>query len=296
MTLATEEQIEIPASLQVNSRFELEVAEEELGWPLVLKSDGSFGGNGVRIARDARQALTFWRRLRGPVGPLRTMNRVLMNRHLKPLYGMLRLQRHTVVAQRNIVGSEATLAASCWRGELLACHCMEVVESWNVRGPSSVLRVIESEPMLAAARTLIRRLGISGFCGFDFIVEATTGTPFLIEMNVRPTQTSHLALGPGKDLIVSLVRTVEANKNRQDLPTEDSEADTGWRAQVTHQEFIALFPQELQRDRESQWLRLGFHDIPLSEPALVKAATREPKKSWYESFKSNLPEAIRIRL
>ena len=71
---------------------------------------------------------------------------------------------------------------------------------------------------------------------------------------------------------------------------------TAWRAQVTPQEFIALFPQELQRDSESQWLRRAFHDIPLNEPALVQAATREPKKPWYESLRASLSKAIRIRL
>jgi biotin carboxylase len=273
MEMAQAEGIAVPETVQVNAAAELRGAGERLGWPLMLKNDGSSGGNGVRVAEDLEQAATFWGLLRGPASPLRTVHRVLVNKRLAPLYATVRRERRTVVAQRSIAGREATLAVACWKGKVLASQCMQVVETWSLRGPSSVLEVIESAEMLEAAQKLVGRLGLSGFCGFDFIVDRATGKPLLIEMNSRPTQTSHLALGKGKDLVASLVRAIHRDLGYKDRPE--------WRTAVTDQDFIVLFPQEVQRDPRSAWMRNGFHDVPTGEPYLIAFALAQRGQDWY---------------
>ena len=55
--------------------------------------------------------------------------------------------------------------------------------------------VVEGVQMKAAARAIVRHLGLSGMCGFDFVLDAT-GAAHLIEINPRATQVNHLRLGP----------------------------------------------------------------------------------------------------
>ena len=45
--------------------------------------------------------------------------------------------------------------------------------------------------MAETARQLIRRFGLSGFCGFDFIL-TDDGDAHLLEINPRVTPTCHL--------------------------------------------------------------------------------------------------------
>jgi hypothetical protein len=202
---------------------------------------------------------------------LRTINRVVLDRDWTPILSYLRKETRVVSAQKYIrnevtpggaQGSkESNMVAVCWRGEVLACICMEVVQTWRENGPSSVLRVIEQGEMVAAARKIARRLEFSGFCGFDFIYDPATGRPLLLEMNARPTQISHLALGPGLDL-TSALYSVLMGEPLQERPA------------VTHKDLIALFPQEWQRDPASPMLRVAYHDVPRSENELVRFGYR----------------------
>jgi hypothetical protein len=113
-----------------------------------------------------------------------------------------------------------------------------------------------------AAETLASRLKLSGFYGLDFILgegseNGESGTPWLIEMNSRATQTAHLALGPGHDLAAAAFATI-ANVPLHPRPL------------LTTEDTIALFPQEWERDPASPWIRSGYHDVPWDAPALVR--------------------------
>ena len=80
----------------------------------------------------------------------------------------------------------------------------EVVRSDGPLGPSTVLRIIDHPDMFETARKMVRRLGISGLCGFDFILEEGTGRASFIELNLRATPTCHLVSADGVDLLASL--------------------------------------------------------------------------------------------
>jgi hypothetical protein len=151
-------------------------------------------------------------------------------------------------------------------GEVLAAVCFEVVQTRWERGPSTVLRVVDDAGMLRTMRAVVKRLGVSGFCGFDFVVDQATGTPLVIEMNARPTQLVHCPLGPGKDLVAAYVRGVLG------MNVADREA-------VTTKPLIALFPQEVERDPKSPWLAEAYHDVPWNEPKLIERALRDGKVS-----------------
>jgi hypothetical protein len=142
-----------------------------------------------------------------------------------------------------------------------------------------VLRLIDNAEMVSATETAVRRLGLSGMHGFDFMLEANTGHAYLIEINPRTTQVAHLTLGPGRDLPAALYAAV-ANKVPQPAPT------------VTEKDTIALFPQEWLRDPASSYLRSAYHDVPWQESELVRACMKTRRKeksrysgrSWAETF------------
>lgn len=94
--------------------------------------------------------------------------------------------------------------------------------------------------MKAAARAIVRHLGLSGMCGFDFMLDDASGDAHLIEINPRATQVNHLRLGAGHDLPTALRLALEGLS--QPVPAPVAEVD------------IALFPQEWSRDRSSPHL------------------------------------------
>ncbi|GAC1680411.1 MAG: hypothetical protein PVS2B2_18760 [Candidatus Acidiferrum sp.] len=141
----------------------------------------------------------------------------------------------------------------------------EVLTKQYLRGPASVLRLIENAEIVATIEKIARRLSLSGLHGFDFLLEGNTETPYLIEMNPRATQVGHLALGRGRDLPAALYSAL-TGKEIQEAP------------QVTENPTIALFPQEWLRNPESAYLRVGYHDIPWEEPDLMLECLRTARK------------------
>ncbi|MHB1023041.1 MAG: ATP-binding protein [Acidobacteriaceae bacterium] len=267
MEIAREEQIATPIAVEVASVedliSELTAQVPRLGLPLLLKADESSGGNGVRLLTQISDAARLWKALHRPPSLPRTLNRMLMDSSWTPLLSFLQRRTRAVSAQQFVPGKEAYTAVACWQGNLLTCMCFEVVVAWSLRGPSSVIKRIENAEMIEASRKIVRRLGLSGFCGFDFICEEKSGIPQLIEMNARPTQVSHLALGPQHDIVAALYSCL-CGEPRQDRPS------------VTGNELIAIFPQEWQRDPSSPMLTRAYHDVPWSEPGLIPDALTKP--------------------
>jgi len=132
------------------------------------------------------------------------------------------------------------------------------------------MRLVEHEEMLLAVGRMVRRLGLSGFCGFDFVLDAEPGSAWLIEINPRATQVGHLNLGGGRDLPAALYAALSGT-TLQSAP------------KVTEKDAIALFPQEWIRDPQSAFLRSAYHDVPWQEPALVRhcVSNREKQSGWY---------------
>jgi hypothetical protein len=266
LELAKSEGVTVPETIAVDSRDELQVAATHLGFPLVLKADSTAGGRGVRVANNLVEAGAWWSRLHRPLSLPRSIWRCLKWKewtHFRPWFkGLIR----GVTLQRYMNGGERTAMAVAHRGELQAFVCFEVAQASKFLGPSTVLQVVDDPVMVAAMRAVLRGMGATGFCGFDFMLSGD-GAPMLIEMNSRPTQLAHLALGPGHDLVAAYVRSVLGH-------------DVADRAAATEGNMIALYPQELVRDSRSSMLSQAHHDVPWECPALVRYAM-EP-----------LPEAI----
>lgn len=271
LTVARSEGIRALPTEDVNEKAAL------LGWlernrlPAVLKADGTSGGEGVRIVRTAAEALRAWRRLRAPVGLARTMKQAVFNRDSRHVVPWILNRPRAVSIQPFIDGYDLNVAASCWRGEVLGAVPMEVLHAWRPMGPASVVRMSGNREMLEAVRILVRRLGLSGLCGFDFMVERATGRTYLIEINARATQTCHLARGVPCDPIPALVSVIAGG--------EPSIAE-----RIVGPEVISLFPLAWSSGIEKEELELSYRDIPWEEPRLVEAGFAQRQQSLYERW------------
>jgi len=258
LELAKAEGVAVPDTLPVASLMELDAAAMHLGYPLVLKADYTAGGRGVRVANNLAEARAWWSRLHRPLSLPRSVWRLMRWNEWTHLRPWMKRQSRSVTVQGYQHGGERTAMAVAHNGEMQAFVCFEVVQTSKFCGPSTVLRVVEDSVMESALRVVLRRMGATGFCGFDFMQD-DAGEPLLIEMNSRPTQLAHLPLGKGRDLVAAYVRSL---LGRQTLD----------RASAADGTLIALYPQELVRDPASPMLNGAYHDVPWESPALVRYA------------------------
>ena len=183
--------IAAPKTARIADLDELEGWAAAKTYPIVLKTDGSWGGRGVAIVREPSQLPRAWRKLSGPPSLPRALKRTLFNLEAGYLFASVRRVRPVVNAQEFVDGREATVTVACLDGEVQALTCFDVVQVTEPRGPAAVVRIIDHPEMDRAARRLVDRYGLSGFCGFDFIV-TEKGEAKLLEVNPRVTPTAHL--------------------------------------------------------------------------------------------------------
>jgi formate-dependent phosphoribosylglycinamide formyltransferase (GAR transformylase) len=270
MELAQNEGIRVPKTEVIHSSEELNKWVAQTGLPTVLKTDGSSGGDGVRIVRTLEEAERNLRVLRAPPLLARAAKRALIDQDMRLVWPSLLRRRSIVNAQTFVAGREANSAVACWKGEILASLQFEVIDKVAPSGHATVLRLIENAEMSAAAEKIVRRLNLSGVHGFDFMLESQTGNAYLIEINPRSTQVGHLTLGPGHDIPAALHAAVSGQPVRP-------------APKVTEDNTIALFPQEWLRDPASAFLKSAYHDVPWDKPELIRACVRARRKqhAWY---------------
>jgi biotin carboxylase len=258
MQVAKEEGIRVPNSAVIANAGDLNGWIARSGFPTVLKANGTSGGDGVKIVNTVQEAERAFRKLQSPPLLARAIKRAVIDRDLTLVRPSLFRRTPIVNAQSFVAGHEATSTIFCWEGQVLASLHFEVLEKARATGHATVVRWIDHPEMSAAAEKIARRLKLSGFHGLDFMIEATTGKSYLIEINPRATQVGHLALGEGRDLPAALYSALTGKSVEISAPV--SESDT-----------IALFPQEWMRDPESSFLLSAYHDVPWQEPGIVSA-------------------------
>jgi ATP-grasp in the biosynthetic pathway with Ter operon len=270
MDLAHHEGLRVPPTRVIRDINDLRTWVECTGLPIVLKADGTSGGDGVRIAHTLLEAERFFRDLQAPPLLARAAKRALVDQDKTLVWPSILRRRPVVNGQAFLAGREATSAVACWKGAVLAGLHFEVVKKATSKGHATVVRLIENTEMSAAAEAMARRLNLSGLYGFDFMLEEETGNAHLVEINPRSTQVGHLSLGPGRDIPAALYAALSGKAVEE--PPKITEKDT-----------IALFPQEWIRDAESPFLRLAYHDIPLQEPELIRdcVSNYQKQSAWY---------------
>jgi hypothetical protein len=113
--------------------------------------------------------------------------------------------------------------------------------------------------MRRAAEKLVAAWGLTGFIGFDFIMDSH-GDAWPIECNPRPTPISHLGARLGEDLCAALYCRLV----RQPPPPMKPGPEL----------VVAHFPQEWLRDPDSPFLTKSFHDVPADDPGLMRRLSR----------------------
>ena len=259
LTIAREQGIPVPDTRLLASPDMTGLREAQPSFPCVLKVDGTCAGHGVRIARNAGQAE------RGPVRHHETVRRqgshLAVGGQRRSISGSTVADAFKAPDHRSIAGRRpaANCAVFCWRGEVVAGVAVEVLSTVGPTGPANVVRVVEGDEMISAARKIARRLELSGFFGLDFMIESGSGVHYLIEMNPRCTPVCHLQLGPGHDMISAL----QAKLSGAPIPETPP---------VTCKDTIAYFPSAWTCG--SELLESSYHDIPQGEPELVEELLR----------------------
>jgi hypothetical protein len=263
IAVARAEGIRAPEMLRVTSERELEAALDQVGLPAVMKVDGTWGGLGVRVVHSIEEAVQALRTLARPIGAARAFKRLVFDRDPFSILPAAVGFSPMVNVQRFVDGTPANSAVACWNGEVLASISVVAMRTRGAQGASTVVRVIDHPEMIEAGVKLVRRLGLSGFCGFDFLVENRTCAAHLIEMNARPTPISHLALCEGRNLVTALATRLDGITAICPTPA------------ISH-DVIAFFPQAWLLEPNSDLLHTGHHDIPWNEQALVRELMKLP--------------------
>jgi ATP-grasp domain len=255
LSLAREEGIPVPDTKRVDTLDDLRAWHAEKSAPSVLKADGTWGGNGVKIAQTPEEAEQFFLELTRPFNLPGVMKRLIMNRDRFWLRSWWRHLKPPLIVQSYVRGRPANCAVVCFEGRVLAGICVEVVSAQRLKGPATVVRTVQNPQMILSAERIAGRLGLSGFFGLDFMIEDGSDTAYLIEMNPRCTQLCHLRLGKGRDMIGALYAQLTGEPLRETPP-------------VTHNDMIAYFPAAW--NCWSEFVRSSFQDIPLGELELIK--------------------------
>jgi hypothetical protein len=267
--IAHELHIRVPRTERVRTQEELRHCFESAGQVGVLKQDGTWGGNGVRVVRSLPEAAGELTRMLRPAPRSLAYKRMVINHDPIALWIGRVFKEPVVTLQEFIPGRPANVMMACWKGNVLGAVTVEVLWSHGATGAAMVVRLIEHSEIARAACALARKLELSGFHGLDFMLEATSGAAYLIELNPRCTQLGHLPIAGRGDLAGLLCEKLGVDWARSGEPPGTPRVKVG--------ETIAFFPKALLWDETRSYLREGYQDTPWAEPALMRELLR---KSW----------------
>lgn len=269
LELAQTLSIRVPETRRIHSEEDMHTWFSRASSFAVLKRDGTWGGYGVEIVRSAQQGIDAFHRLAQPLNPGTACKRLLINREPLAIWAWRKRTDPIVTIQQFVRGRPANAMLACWQGELLGLLSVEVLSSQGVTGAANVIHFIDHPEISRAAKLLTERLKLSGFYGLDFMIEQSTGYAWLIEMNPRCTQLGHLSR-PGQGDLAGLLYaklTGQANPEPQ-FPIEE--------------DIVAFFPQAIDWNTHSEYLRSGYHDVPWEQPELVRELLQKPwpERQW----------------
>jgi carbamoylphosphate synthase large subunit len=255
LELAREEGILIPDTVPLESADGLTRAAR-LGYPLVIKADGTWGGGGVKVAANPGEAQSALQSLSRRRGIRWLATQLLLSRDRGNSIDDWKHTQLSLIAQAWVDGRPANCAVACLNGKVLAAIAVEVVASNGDRGPASVIEVVDGTEMIDAAEKIARRLNLSGFFGLDFMISNDFGDVYLIEMNGRSTQPCSLELGTGRNLPAAMCAALTGEEEPETTP-------------VTTMSRIAYFPKQgVEHSGIPEWSY--YYDVPEAEPEFIK--------------------------
>jgi hypothetical protein len=276
--------ISVPETRRVRGQEDLAFWHQQIADAAVLKVDGESGGNGVRICKSLADSLTAWREFAAPQGLATGWKRLAVDRDPLALWSREHRRGQEITAQRVIRGQPANTMAVCRDGQLLAQVSVVVLSSEGPTGAATTIRRTQEPRMAQAAALLAERLKLTGFFGLDFMIEADSGIPYLIEMNPRATQLGHLEF-PDQ---ASLAGAFSAEW-RGDLPPAPNNP--------IPLENVALFPQAVRTlPPRSRPFEGAYLDVPRDQPDLLAELKLEPwpQRRWLARLYHRVRPVLKI--
>jgi hypothetical protein len=261
--------IRVPRTVRVVGEQDLVNWHRESQSISVLKVDGQSGGNGVRFSRSLDESLSAWHELSAPPTAAQSWKRLVVDRDPLAIWMRSNPGDRGITIQQFIEGRPANSMLVSRDGAVLSQVGALVVSSDGPTGAATIIRHLTDKRMAQAGESLAAKLRLSGFCGLDFMIEAETGIPYLIEMNPRCTQLGHLEFANQGSLAAAFSADLKGEPNRP--PLRPIRPGT-----------IALFPQAFQAAARNRHLDSSYHDIPWEEPQLVAELMLDPwpTRSW----------------
>ncbi len=229
--------VPVPPSVVTPSVAEVRNFVGELGLPVVVKTDFSFSGKGVRVCRTESE-----------------LEDALAN--LPPTSDLL--DRGTTFSEQKFIrGIVAGVAVAALNGKTLAAftYIKELTLAGGL-GPSSVVRIVDRPDLVDMVARAVNYFGFSGLGGFDLILDGEDGPGLVLEFNARPIPIMHLDRVIGVDLCGSLYAALT------NTPPPTSVLNPSLPR-------IAIFPNEWVRDNKSPYLHTAYHDVPWDDPPLL---------------------------
>jgi ATP-grasp domain-containing protein len=153
-------------------------------------------------------------------------------------------------------------------------------------GTATVIQAIDHPEIAHAVETLVAKLGLSGFCGFDFILDER-GRSYLLELNPRLTSACWIGTTLETDLCSAMFEAMtEIPRAPRYRPT------SAWPPFGAPGQRLALFPLEWTRSPSSDHLFTSYHRVPWHDPQLLaylvtstlKAERRRRENSVMRAF------------
>ena len=172
-----------------------------LSFPVVLKPARSIAEhNGGRVKLSVRHAAT-------PA-------------QLEAEFRVMDPAAYPILVQQRVVGPGVGIFLLLWDGELIATFAHKRIREKPPAGGVSVYREsIAADPSLVArSRALLEAFAWRGVAMIEYKLDATTGTPYLMEVNGRFWGSLQLAIDSGVDFPTLLVK---AAMGEQPAPVSD---------------------------------------------------------------------------
>lgn len=259
LKIARQEGVRVADTELINTVDDLKSWGAGHAFPWLLKADGTWAGQGVRLVRSLAEAERLFLELKAMTGAARAIKWAVVDHDTFWLRSRWHRWRPPIIVQSYVDGRPANCAVVCDEGKVLAGIAVEVLASKGSTGPATVVRVVDNAEMMLCAERIARRLRLSGFFGLDFMIENGSSAAHLIEMNPRCTPLCHLRLGKGRDMVGALAALL-SNQPLRDI------------APVTENRMIAYYPVTL--NCRSDLFHLSFHDVPVDEPELAEELLR----------------------
>lgn len=242
--------IRVPPYAIINTLAAAQMFANARGYPVVLKRNLSTAGEGVAIV-ESRDQLD---------GAFESLARADPS-------AVMHAEAGTLLIQSLIAGDVHYENTAAWNGSRIAGFAVHRLESADVKGPAAVIRCYRSDEIRDFSSRLVRGLGMTGLFATEYIVERSTGSAYLLEVNRRMTPGMHVGSRIGVDLCLALHSAIQgaAMTTRTDIDRDE--------------EYLNVhFPQEWMRDPRSRYLRDYPVDVPWDEPELFKTMfARRPR-------------------